>query len=79
MTITIKTVRKSFWRAGILMDSFSGEGFSGHCNSSGYRNRMTCVTVTIKGLGKRGFVLASMPLEWSPKVGDTITIHESQL
>jgi len=79
MVVTITKIEKPFWKAGILRDNFSGKGFTGDCNACIYRNRMTRTTVCIKGVGRRGFALASMPLDWTPKIGDTVTIHESQL
>ena len=79
MRVTITKIEKYFWRAGILMSCFSGDGFRGYCNSLNYRHKMLSANVTIEGIGQRGFALASMPVEWVPAVGDVVEIHESQL
>ncbi len=80
MTLTITEILKPTWYAGMLQDCFAfGGGVIGRCNCILYRNRMTDIGVLVKGIGRRGFALASMPLDWSPKVGDVVTIHPSQL
>ena len=80
MQITITQITKPVWKAGILHDTFRGDGWHGDCNCCLYRGcKMQTTGVTVWGVGRRGFALASMPLDWQPKVGDTITIHPSQL
>lgn len=79
MELTIARIDPPTWYAGMLQDVFSGEGWTAQCNCNLYRDRMTSVCVTVRGVGRRGFALCSMPLSWSPKVGDVLTIHPSQL
>ena len=81
MNLTIENVMPFTWPSGILTDNFRTEGGAvGSCNSILYRARMENCTVVVKSaLFKRGFAFATMPLNWSPKVGDTISIPASEL
>jgi hypothetical protein len=80
MTLTIEKLLPSKWYAGMLMDAFAFVGgATGDCHSCIYRNGMQSVGVTVRGVGRRGFALATMPLNWVAKVGDVVTIHPSQL
>jgi hypothetical protein len=79
--LTIVEILKSVWYAGMLMDAFRFDnGATGTTHSILYRVGMEhSLTVTIKGVGRRGFALAGMPVSWVAKVGDVIEIHPSQL
>lgn len=79
-TFTITEICKPSWHAGMLQDNVAGNGFTASCNCSLYRSRMQATTVTLKGSPfRRGFALASMPIDWTPKVGDVVRVHESQM
>lgn len=79
--LTITEVNEMVWKAGILHDGFTfSDGITGTCKASIYRTgRLDTVQVLVKGIGWRNFALASMPVNWSPKVGDIVRVHPNQL
>jgi len=79
--LTITEVNELVWYAGILHNSFTfANGATGTCKASIYRTgRFDTEQVLIKGIGWRNFALASMPANWTPKVGDIVKVHPSQL
>ncbi len=79
MELTITKVGEMSWYAGMLQNVFSGDGWTSQCNSPLYRNGMQSTSFAVKGIGSRGFALASMPVDWTPRVGDVINVHPSQL
>jgi hypothetical protein len=80
LTLTIAAILPSEWYAGMLMDKFEfTDGTTGRCNCILYRIKMLSTSVTVYGHGRRGFAFASKPVGWSPKVGDQISIHPSQI
>jgi hypothetical protein len=81
MTLKVVEILKSVWYAGMLMDAFRFDnGATGTTHSCLYRHGMEhSVTVTVKGVGRRGFALAGKPVDWIPRVGDEVTIHPTQL
>lgn len=81
MEMTINEILPSSWYCGMLMYNFRFDGgATGTTHSILYRHGMQYqVTVTVRGIGRRGFALAGMPVDWVPKVGDVVKVHESQL
>jgi hypothetical protein len=77
---TITEICKSTWYAGMLQDCFKCGDIAGSCNSILYRAKMHSANISLNGAGfRRGFALASMPVDWSPRVGDVIKVHRTQM
>lgn len=81
MDLVISEILPYTKKSGILIDNFRfANGAAGYCHASIYRTeRMVKTQVTVKGVGRRNFALAWMPLDWTPKVGDTVQVPQSQL
>ncbi len=81
MELTIAKITDNIWKSGILHSTFVfTNGATGEIKAGIYRSqRLDKETVTVRGIGWRNFALASMPVEWEPRIGDTVTVHPSQL
>lgn len=79
--LTISEVNGFVWKAGILHETFTfANSATGTVAACIYRtNRFDVEQVTVTGIGWRNFALASMPTDWSPKVGDIVRVHRNQL
>ena len=80
VTLTITKIEDHTWYAGMLMDNFSGDGFTGKCHASIYRGcGMIATNITIKLLNAKSIwedrAFATKPLDWTPKVGDTLEAY----
>lgn len=79
--LTITEVNELVWKAGILHESFTfANGATGTCKAGIYRTgRLDTEQVTVNGIGWRNFAIAYVPANWTPKVGDVVKVHPSQL
>jgi len=69
------------WKTGIQHYTFTlAEGGTGDCHTILFRGRMQSLNMTLKGQQfSRGFAIATKPVDWVPRVGDTIEVHQNQM
>lgn len=79
--LTITELNGFGWKTGILYEKFTfANGATGTVKANIYRtNRFDTEDVLVNGIGWRNFAFASMPVSWTPKVGDVVKVHRSQL